>query len=604
MATSPPQEAFWDVFPNFLNDPQTAEIFKNMPEDADEWHRLHASRNGSIVPGSKDELRLRVDSSSTLAQSLLALFDINPVCSICGQQDGRTNFNGHLKSNSGQHFPVLWARQEKLKKSGVPEQDLPNSFWQHWVTLLGEFAFNHLTGDLIGRRSRFQLGLVVNRPEELPEAGKWIRVCSPASSKFQPEQDAASWAQAWTATCSGRPAWREMMKRPARRLAEILQYNGLPDNPCNICGSNGSMYENALRGPRHYSLLYQVPGLPEDPRRYQSWQLPAGEVVFDHVTGEIRMLRSAQRTSSWCAPQPFMPPQPQEPTAAPQAQPTAHAARQDYAPQPSAGATQQAFQPHQHVPQPTATAAGPPPPPEPQQHATQQHSQDYAPQPSAGATQQAFQPHQHVPQHTATAAGLPPPPEPQQHATQQHSQDYAPQPSAGATQQAFQPHQHVPQHTATAEGPPPPPEAFAPQQHATQQHSQDYAPQPSARATQQACQQHQHVPQPTATAAGPPPPPEFVLMQQPAALEPASPRPAARAAQQEAVAASQAPPAQPPLPAQVRASLASLQELVDDPIPIFYEYQDPATGGCWWWNAETEEARFVHPLAPALVLRG
>eukprot|EP00439_Symbiodinium_sp_Y106_P055991 s413_g7.t2 len=553
-----------------------------------------------------------------------------------------------FRSTGGQHFNVIWKRLEELQKQG--KQDIAQDFWQTWELILGTLALNHLTGDLIAKRRPFEPGLLVNRPQELPEAEKWFKVCSPAGSKFQPEKDPQNWQDAWSSVCAGHRCWRETMERPAARLADVLEANGLADHPCGICGQQ--LYEQAVRGPAHYKALYSLYNLPADrERRWQLWHLSNGQIMFDHLTGEIRMKRSAG------APLPFSQraPAPMPLNSGQAFYPSFQAPGQPGQPQPSPYHTQQQppqyapaaapFQQPLHQSQPQQTSPFHMPPQQPSQ-------QTPAAPPFQQPTQQSqAQPQQPSPLHTAPqqppqqSAAAPPfqpahtqQPSPLHTAPRQPPQQSAAappfQPAHAPPQQPPQqattapPFQQPPQEAEAAAGPFQPPQQTSPfhgppRQQTVAEANFRQPPHPSQQAeactapfqTPAQCQQTsplQTPPQQKAETSPCPSAPEREARQEPPNCEKLAP-PKDHLAPAAPIALGPEKPQPMPLgvplpmepqPSSLLQARYRLQAVVGQQVPIFYEYENPDTGARWWWNEETEEACAAPPVPPVIILPG
>ena len=262
------------------------------------------------------------------------------------------SYTDHVTSTNGSHFKHLWQRT-KLFKDGVPLERTRKHAWEQANIPGGAVRFNHLDWQVLMWRGTPPLpsifdgdgaasspGFLVDVPQQLlaaggrrplgecylsrlPEEGVWYVVLPPIST---PTSQEMGW-KSLPHVAGGWKVWRDMMGLPSSTLAETLGILGYRGYQCEVCGGS-HVWEGHITGNSHYKkIVYdwlahrsvaQVKG-----SLWQQWNLTCdgseGAVQFNHMDGEIRILKGAapSRMAIAAPPRVEQPPPPLGPPPAP-----------------------------------------------------------------------------------------------------------------------------------------------------------------------------------------------------------------------------------------------------------------------------------------------
>lgn len=236
------------------------------------------------------------------------------------------SYADHITSTNGSHYANLYKRGVPFT-DGVPVEELRQTAWQQINIRGGAVRFNHLDwevqmwrGDpppcatfgesLPETRPDFHSGnlqIIEQRPslpihpctrearlEDLQEDNCWYMLKEPASV---PTSDSGDW-QSIPHVVGGKRNWANQMRGHASKMAEILQAHGIfPD--CSLCPT-GRGWEEHIPGPVHFQKINELLGdrRAADVRSeiWQEWLVQrvgfCGRVRFNHLDGEIQMLRA------------------------------------------------------------------------------------------------------------------------------------------------------------------------------------------------------------------------------------------------------------------------------------------------------------------------
>ena len=310
-------------------------------------------------------------TSVEVLSGFLERYRIYPVCPVqgCNMQGSYTD---HVTSTNGSHFKHLWQRT-KLFKDGVPLERTRKNAWEQANIPGGAVRFNHLDwqvlmwrgtpppppvfdGDgpppspaflagapqqLLAAGGGPPLGLwpagarqgraaQLTQLSRLPEEGLWYEVLPPIST---PTTSADDW-KSLEHVAGGWRVWKEMMEYPSSTLAQTLEMHGLTTYECELCGGSRGWQEH-ITGNIHYKkIVYDWLGdRPVAQVRHslwQQWNLTCegiqGAVQFNHMDGEIRILKGAAPSRTAIAAPPRVE-QPRPPLGPPPAPATASAPR-------------------------------------------------------------------------------------------------------------------------------------------------------------------------------------------------------------------------------------------------------------------------------------